>query len=114
GPESRSFRPQTTSFEPMGRSGRAQGSRSPREGRIVSSSPTDRVRRMERGNQDMTQVMTRARLRPLTDSSRQEAIDMAAGESLTIGRSDQADVVVDDPSLSRVHARIRMSVDGAM
>ena len=50
------------------------------------------------------------RLRPA--SARLKAIDLAPGQVKTIGRSRQADVVVNEPSLSRVHARIILGDDG--
>jgi putative nucleotidyltransferase with HDIG domain len=49
------------------------------------------------------------RLRPV--APRFPQIALRPGESKTLGRSLQADIVVDDPSLSRLHAR--MHVDGA-
>ena len=42
------------------------------------------------------------------------AIQLTPGIAKTIGRSDDADVVVDEPSLSRVHARVRMASTGAV
>jgi HD-GYP domain-containing protein (c-di-GMP phosphodiesterase class II) len=36
------------------------------------------------------------------------------GERRTIGRSPQADYVIDEPSLSRIHAAVAMSEDGAL
>ena len=52
------------------------------------------------------------RLRPIQDKVFAE-IELAPGETKTIGRSTQADVVVEDPSLSRQHARITVTSDGA-
>ena len=52
------------------------------------------------------------RLRPIEDKIHAE-IEFAPGETKTIGRSNQADVVVEDPSLSRQHARVTVTKDGA-
>jgi len=53
------------------------------------------------------------RLRPALASSHVPAIALAPGETKTIGRSAQADVVIDEPSLSRLHARVTMLPNGA-
>ena len=58
--------------------------------------------------------MIRAHLRPVINSPHHVSIDFSPGDAKTIGRSDQADVVLDEPSLSRIHARIRMGEDGAI
>jgi putative nucleotidyltransferase with HDIG domain len=42
------------------------------------------------------------------------AIHLTPGISKTIGRADDADVVIDEPSLSRMHARVRMTSTGAV
>ena len=39
---------------------------------------------------------------------------LICGERKTIGRSPQADFVIDEPSLSRLHAAVAMSADGAL
>ncbi len=39
---------------------------------------------------------------------------LVCGERKTIGRSPQADFVIDEPSLSRLHAAVAMSSDGAL
>jgi HD-GYP domain-containing protein (c-di-GMP phosphodiesterase class II) len=39
-------------------------------------------------------------------------ISLAAGEAKTVGRSVQADVMIDEPSLSRLHARVSMTAAG--
>ena len=39
---------------------------------------------------------------------------LVCGERKTIGRSPQADFVIDEPSLSRLHAAVAMSPDGAL
>jgi putative nucleotidyltransferase with HDIG domain len=39
---------------------------------------------------------------------------LVCGERKTIGRSPQADFVIDEPSLSRLHAAVAMSADGAL
>ena len=54
----------------------------------------------------------RACLRPAPASPHLPSIFLERGEKKTIGRSPQADVVIDEPSLSRVHAAVRMSADG--
>jgi putative nucleotidyltransferase with HDIG domain len=42
------------------------------------------------------------------------SIFLEKGERKTIGRSPQADVVIDEPSLSRVHASVRMTNEGTL
>ena len=54
----------------------------------------------------------RACLRPAPASPHLPSIFLERGEKKTIGRSPQADVVIDEPSLSRVHAAVKMSADG--
>src|SRR5258707_888407 len=56
--------------------------------------------------------MIAARLRPTLEAVHVPAIPLARGDAKTIGRSANANVVIDDPSLSRLHARVTMSVDG--
>ena len=51
----------------------------------------------------------------LLESACHPSIQLAPGDTRTIGRGDAtADVVVDEPSLSRLHARVRMAADGAV
>src|SRR5262245_30270865 len=57
-------------------------------------------------------LMTRACLRPAPDVPHLPSIFVDRGQKKTIGRSPQADVVVDEPSLSRLHAAVSMSSDG--
>ena len=54
----------------------------------------------------------RACLRPAPASPHLPSIFLERGEQKTVGRSPQADVVIDEPSLSRVHAAVRMSANG--
>jgi putative nucleotidyltransferase with HDIG domain len=57
--------------------------------------------------------MTGVRLKPVGESSAPvSAIEIGRGDTKTIGRSNQADIVLDEPSLSRLHARISMTRDG--
>jgi HD domain/FHA domain/GAF domain len=42
------------------------------------------------------------------------SIFLEKGERKTVGRSPQADVVIDEPSLSRIHAAVSMTTDGAL
>jgi len=57
--------------------------------------------------------MTGVRLKPVGESSPPVApIEVGRGDTKTIGRSNQADIVLDEPSLSRLHARISMTRDG--
>jgi HD-GYP domain-containing protein (c-di-GMP phosphodiesterase class II) len=51
-------------------------------------------------------------LRPAHDQPHLAAIYLERGESKTIGRSPQADLVVDEASLSRLHARLTFTSDG--
>ena len=54
------------------------------------------------------------RLAPTVAAPHLPIIDMAAGQSKTIGRGRQADVVVDDASLSRLHARVTVDSTGQL
>ncbi|MBI3401837.1 MAG: HD domain-containing protein [Acidobacteria bacterium] len=54
------------------------------------------------------------RLRPALATSQAPTISIAIGESKTVGRSAQADVMIDDPSLSRLHARVTLTDAGAL
>ena len=58
--------------------------------------------------------MTHLRLRPTLSSARLPSIDFTGGEPKTLGRAEQADVVVDDPSLSRLHARLHVDPAGVL
>jgi hypothetical protein len=59
-------------------------------------------------------MMTRACLRPAPDVPHLPSIFLERGERKTIGRSPQADVVLDEPSLSRLHAAVSMSREGEL
>ena len=50
----------------------------------------------------------------LLESQGRPSIHLTPGIAKTIGRADDADVVIDEPSLSRVHARVRMTSTGAV
>ncbi|MGB7217760.1 MAG: HD domain-containing phosphohydrolase [Vicinamibacterales bacterium] len=54
------------------------------------------------------------RLRPLVRAANIPDIPLARGESKVLGRSDQADVMIDEPSLSRLHARVHVTFDGVV
>lgn len=56
--------------------------------------------------------MAGLRLTPTTPAPNLPVIDLATGQSKTVGRGRQADVTVDDPSLSRLHARVAVDQDG--
>jgi len=58
--------------------------------------------------------MARVRLQPASSSARFPSIDLADGEAKTLGRAAQADLVVDDPSLSRLHARLHVDEAGTL
>lgn len=58
--------------------------------------------------------MTRLSLRPAVPSTFFPPITLGQGESKSVGRAAHADVVIDDPSLSRMHARLSFSSDGAL
>jgi putative nucleotidyltransferase with HDIG domain len=51
-------------------------------------------------------------LRPAADMPQLPPIYLGRGESKTIGRSPQADIVVDEASLSRLHARLTYTREG--
>ena len=53
------------------------------------------------------------RFRPALESSHAPAFSLAPGEAKTVGRSANADVAIDEPSLSRLHARLAMTTDGS-
>lgn len=54
------------------------------------------------------------RLEPHDPESGLPLIEVPPGSSKTIGRGQQADVAIDDPSLSRLHARITVDADGLL
>jgi hypothetical protein len=56
--------------------------------------------------------MPGVRLAPVTAAPTRPVIDLAPGESKTVGRGGQADVLIDDPSLSRLHARVTIDDTG--
>ena len=58
--------------------------------------------------------MTRACLRPAADVPHLPSIFLERGEMKSIGRSAQADVVIDEPSLSRLHATVSMTGEGGL
>lgn len=41
-------------------------------------------------------------------------IEVPPGQSRTLGRGRQADIAIDDPSLSRLHARVTAEFDGLL
>ncbi|MGB7219807.1 MAG: FHA domain-containing protein [Vicinamibacterales bacterium] len=58
--------------------------------------------------------MASIRLRPVHPSAKTPEIPLARGESKVIGRSEQADVIVDESSLSRRHAQINVTAEGVV
>ena len=54
------------------------------------------------------------RLNPTVRSLNLPAIDLEPGQSKTVGRGIHADVTIDDPSLSRVHARVAVDQEGQL
>jgi len=56
--------------------------------------------------------MAGLRLTPTTPAPNLPVIDLEFGQSKTVGRGRQADFMVDDPSLSRLHARVAVDQDG--
>lgn len=58
--------------------------------------------------------MAELRLNPTTPAPNTPVIELETGHSKTVGRGRQADVTVDDPSLSRLHARIAVDLDGQL
>jgi pSer/pThr/pTyr-binding forkhead associated (FHA) protein len=56
--------------------------------------------------------MAGLRLNPTVRAPNLPVIELEAGQSKTIGRGQQADVTVDDPSLSRLHARLAVDREG--
>jgi HD-GYP domain-containing protein (c-di-GMP phosphodiesterase class II)/pSer/pThr/pTyr-binding forkhead associated (FHA) protein len=58
--------------------------------------------------------MTRLRLSPVAPAPHLPVIDIGKGESKTVGRGRQADVLIDDASLSRLHARLSIDQMGQL
>jgi HD-GYP domain-containing protein (c-di-GMP phosphodiesterase class II) len=58
--------------------------------------------------------MPAIRLAPTVAAPNLPVIDLELGQSKTVGRGRQADVVVDDASLSRLHARVTMDSSGQL
>jgi putative nucleotidyltransferase with HDIG domain len=58
--------------------------------------------------------MMRLSLRPIVAAANLPEISLAPGESRTIGRAVSADIVIEEPSLSRLHARVSMDDDGGV
>ena len=58
--------------------------------------------------------MAGLRLAPIARAPHFPTIVLAPGQSKTVGRGRQADVMVDDPSLSRLHARVTVSESGEL
>jgi HD-GYP domain-containing protein (c-di-GMP phosphodiesterase class II) len=58
--------------------------------------------------------MTGLRLDPTVPTPNVPVIELEAGQSKTVGRGLQADVMVDDPSLSRLHARVAVDREGQL
>ena len=53
-------------------------------------------------------------LRPLMNTSTLPDIRLSSGETKTLGRAITADVVIDEPSLSRLHARLSVDENGRL
>jgi S-DNA-T family DNA segregation ATPase FtsK/SpoIIIE len=53
-------------------------------------------------------------LQPSASDAGLPLIDVPPGQSRTIGRSPQADITIDAPSLSRIHARVTVEPDGLL
>src|SRR5213594_4026489 len=58
--------------------------------------------------------MARLCLRPLVNAASLPDIRLSSGESKTLGRALTADVVIDEPSLSRLHARLTVDDGGRL
>jgi ABC transport system ATP-binding/permease protein len=54
------------------------------------------------------------RLQPSTPDSDLPVIEVPPGQSRTIGRGRQADINIEDSSLSRLHARVTSEPDGLL
>ncbi len=52
--------------------------------------------------------------RPAVDGPNKTVICVSPGQSKVIGRSSDSDAVVDEPSLSRQHAKLSMAADGSV
>ena len=59
-------------------------------------------------------AVTGLRLNPTVAAPNLPVVELEVGQSKTVGRGRQADVMVDDPSLSRLHARIAVDQDGQL
>ena len=62
----------------------------------------------------LTAAMIELRLNPTVSAPNVPAITLGVGQSKTVGRGRQADVLVDDASLSRLHARVAVDQDGQL
>ncbi len=62
----------------------------------------------------MAAAVTVLRLNPKIPAPNVPAIRLEVGQSKTVGRGRQADVIVDDASLSRLHARMAVDQDGQL
>ena len=58
--------------------------------------------------------MTGLRLNPTVPAPNVPAIEIQIGQSRTVGRGREADVMMDDSSLSRLHGRIAVDRDGQL
>ena len=58
--------------------------------------------------------MSGFRLAPVTPAANLPVVLLPVGQSKTVGRGQQADVTVDDPSLSRLHARLTIDDTGQL
>src|SRR5438309_5178461 len=58
--------------------------------------------------------MPRLCLRPLANAATLPDIRLSSGDSKTLGRALTADVVIDEPSLSRLHARLTVDDSGRL
>ena len=58
--------------------------------------------------------MAGIRLKPLEPSPKHPEIPLARGESKVVGRAEQADVIIDEPSLSRRHAQVNVTAEGVV
>ena len=61
-----------------------------------------------------TVEMSGLRLEPSAPESGLPVIEVPPGQSITIGRGRQADINIDDASLSRLHARVTAEPDGLL
>jgi putative nucleotidyltransferase with HDIG domain len=58
--------------------------------------------------------MVRVCLRPLKNAATLPDIRLSSGDTKTLGRALTADVVIDEPSLSRLHARLAVDENGRL